>query len=368
MRSFLDQLVYFAFFQSIFLLLIYSFSPKIRKNINVYVAILVLVLMIGLAGRVLYMSDIFGKNFRLIAFSEFSTLLFGSTVYLFTVSSLSARKFTRSDLIHYIPGVCYIFFVIFVFMIPSDTVISERAKSGELYRTITLFIGMGLIFNISYLAMSFRKFLKARKKLQNELSYQVKSQFFLNFLIAIALCLAVWVGVYFISIFGDKMMERAARDFIWLSIASIILFIAFYGIKEPTLFKVMPEIQTRKYARSKLSKTDLDQLEEKLNVLMQEKKPYLNRKLLKSELAEMLGVSNPEIARLLNEKIGMNFFEYINYFRIKEFVELAKTDQYKTLTFFGLAQEAGFNSKATFNKSFKSIMGLSPREYFNKEA
>ena len=81
----------------------------------------------------------------------------------------------------------------------------------------------------------------------------------------------------------------------------------------------------------------------------------------------MLGVNNPEVARLLNEKIGMNFFEYVNYFRIREFIELAKMDRAKNLTFFGIAQEAGFNSKTTFNKSFKKIMGTSPSEYFSQE-
>jgi AraC-like DNA-binding protein len=88
---------------------------------------------------------------------------------------------------------------------------------------------------------------------------------------------------------------------------------------------------------------------------------------MKSDLADLLGVNNPEIARLLNESIGMNFFEYVNYYRIREFLELAKTEKAKTLTFFGLAQEAGFNSKTTFNKSFKKIMGSSPREYFTHQ-
>ena len=88
---------------------------------------------------------------------------------------------------------------------------------------------------------------------------------------------------------------------------------------------------------------------------------------MKADLAEMLGVNNPEVARLLNESIGMNFFEYVNYHRIREFVELAKTERAKNLTFFGIAQEAGFNSKTTFNKSFKKLMGTSPREYFARE-
>ena len=81
----------------------------------------------------------------------------------------------------------------------------------------------------------------------------------------------------------------------------------------------------------------------------------------------MLGISNPELARLLNERIGMNFFNFVNYYRIKEFIELAKTDKAKGFTFFGLAQEAGFNSKTTFNKAFRSLMGTSPSAYFGKE-
>ncbi|WP_432264962.1 AraC family transcriptional regulator [Croceitalea rosinachiae] len=31
---------------------------------------------------------------------------------------------------------------------------------------------------------------------------------------------------------------------------------------------------------------------------------------------------------------------------------------------FVLEQEAGFNSKTTFNKSFKNLMGTSPSRYF----
>ena len=100
---------------------------------------------------------------------------------------------------------------------------------------------------------------------------------------------------------------------------------------------------------------------------MEQKKPYLNNKLLKAELAEMMGISNPELARLLNERIGMNFFEYVNYHRIMAFIELAKTEKGKSMTFFGVAQEVGFNSKTTFNKSFKKLMGVTPKQYLTKQ-
>ena len=199
------------------------------------------------------------------------------------------------------------------------------------------------------------------------MSYAVKTQFFFNFLIAIGAALFVWIVVYFLSLFQVDTIEREARQFIWLGIASIILFLTYYEMVRPDMLRIPTLRTTQKYLHSKLSSKDLEALKIKLEVIMLEKKPYLNKKLVKAELAELLGVSNPEMARLLNERIGMNFFEFVNYYRIKEFIQLADTNKAQSLTFFGLAQEAGFNSKTTFNKSFKNLMGTSPSSYFSKK-
>lgn len=366
MQTFVNQLVYFCFFQSLFLLGVYLFSAKNRKNINGYIAFLIFVLFIGLSGRVLYVSQILGDNFRLITISEFAILLFGATVFLFTKSSLTDQHFTRKDLRHYIPAAVYILFVVFYFIIPSDEMIIARIKRGELYTVVTILVGIGLSVNLSYWLLSLIQFLQFKNNLKNELSYTLKTQFFLNFLIAIGVCLLVWVGVYFTSLFGPETIEREARQFIWLGIAFIILFIAYYGMVAPDLFRIQALSLTQKYSQSKLSSADMDALKQQLETIMTAKKPYLNSTLMKAELATMLGISNPELARLLNERIGMNFFDFVNYYRIKEFIALAETDKAKEFTFFGLAQEAGFNSKTTFNKSFRSLIGVSPSEYFLK--
>ncbi len=368
MQTLLDQLVYFGFLQSLFLLCIFIFSKKNRKNVNGYIAFLVLALLIGLSGKVLHIANFFNKDFRLIAFSEFATLLFGTTVFLFTRSTLFNKRFANRDLVHYVPSVFYMTFIVFYFMLPSNEVISARIKTGELQRMIMACHAIGLLFNITYWVLSLLEFSKFKESIRNELSYTIKTKFILNFIIAIGVCLFVWVILYIISLFGFDMLERDARNVIWLSIAFIVLFIAYYGMISPEVFRIRSLESIQKYSQSKFTISDLERLKNQLDTLMQEKKPYLNNKLLKAELAEMLGVSNPEIARLLNETIGMNFFEYINYYRIKEFVVLAKSEKARNMTFFGLAQEAGFNSKTTFNKSFKKLMGSSPKEYFNNQS
>ena len=365
MQLLLDQLVYFGFFQSLLLLVIYALSPKNRKHINAYMAIFIGVLSIGLLGKVMHSLGVAGGNFRLISMSELSALLFGPSIFLFVQSVVQKRQFSKSDLIHYLPGLVYSVFVAAYFVIPSNTTLAPRIKSGELMRVIYACHTVGLIVNITYWAKAWQVFGVAISDLQKELSYEPHHRFLRNFMMVTGICLLIWTILLITSFFGFEMLERNARPYIWIVLTLIILFVTYYGMVAPQVLRIVPNLPEPKYNRSKLSLSDLERLKSKLDALMLEKNPYLNSILMKSDLAEMLGVNNPELARLLNENIGMNFFEYVNYYRIKEFVALAKTDKAQQLTFYGLAQEAGFNSKSTFNKAFKKLMGTSPSAYFN---
>ncbi len=366
MQTILNQLVYFGFFQSVFLLVTYFVSSKKRKHINGFMIFFVFIVTIGLLGKTIYNTGIYGENFRFISLSELSALLFGPTIYLFTNSILYKTKFSKTDLVHYVPGLSYSLFVLIYFVIPEDSVLMARSKTGELQRVIYACHAVGLIVNITYWYIGikvFKRFITASK---NEISYELHTRFITTFLYITGFCLLLWTVLFFTSFFGFPMLERNARPYIWIVLTFIILFVNYYLMVSPEVLKEIPNIKSKKYTQSKLNNADLEKLKIELDQLMIKKKPYLNSKLLKTELAKMLGVNSPELARLLNENIGMNFFEYVNYYRIKEFVNLAETEKGKQLTFFGLAQEAGFNSKTTFNKSFKKLMGVSPSTYFTQ--
>lgn len=367
MKFFLDQLVYFGFFQSLFLLITYFISSKKRKYINEYMILFVFIVTIGLLGKVLYNTGVWSNNFRLIALSEFSMLLFGPTVYLFTNSVLYKEKISKRRLIHYVPGVLYSLFILIYFIIPNDVIIGKRVETGELLKVVYVCHAIGLIVNTAYWYLAYNTSKVFVDKSRSEISHEPHIRFINIFLYIIGGCLLIWTILFFTYFLGFPMLERNARPYIWIILTFIILFINYYVMISPEVLKEIPTISSsKKYAQSKLSAVDLEKLKLQLDELMFKKKPYLNSKLLKTELAQMLGVNSPELARLLNENIGMNFFEYVNYYRIKEFVSLAETKRGKQLTFFGLAQESGFNSKTTFNKSFKKLMGVSPSVYFNQ--
>lgn len=356
-----NQLVYFAFFQGLFLLVIFGISRKKRQQINIHLLILVMLLMLGLVAKIGNFA--YGWQRQLKGISEFSILFFGPTVYLFVQSTLSEKRFSSSDLFHYIPGVVYSLIVTFYYILPPKEVITERINSEELFRVVHILVGLGLTVNLTYFTLSILKYNLLKKDLQSEASYVLNINFVRNLLIAIGSCLLIWLAIYFISFGSYDQIEIVSREFIWLAVALIALFIAYYQMVNPSVFNFHQLSKKVKYSQSQFSNADLDKLKQELEEIMEQKKPYLNAKLLKYELAELISINAPELSRLLNEKIGMSFFEYVNYYRINEFIRLAKSPVAQQKTLLGLAQEAGFNSKSTFNKSFKQIIGCPPSEY-----
>ncbi len=66
---------------------------------------------------------------------------------------------------------------------------------------------------------------------------------------------------------------------------------------------------------------------------------------------------------MINEKHDKNFFLYINEFRIREAQKMMSDKNNTEMSILRIAYEIGFNSKATFNRMFKTVTGLTPTEY-----
>ena len=59
----------------------------------------------------------------------------------------------------------------------------------------------------------------------------------------------------------------------------------------------------------------------------------------------------------------MNFNDFINKYRVIEVKEKLANSANSHLTIMSLAYDAGFNSKATFNRAFKKHTGENPSKY-----
>ncbi|MCB1306713.1 MAG: helix-turn-helix domain-containing protein [Leptospiraceae bacterium] len=104
---------------------------------------------------------------------------------------------------------------------------------------------------------------------------------------------------------------------------------------------------------------------QRLNTKMRMEELYRNSELSLRDLAESIGMTPHALSELLNAGAQKNFNLYVNEFRVRLACHLLINEPHKKIL--EVAFEVGFNSKSSFNSAFKSIMGVTPRQYRNRQ-
>ena len=120
------------------------------------------------------------------------------------------------------------------------------------------------------------------------------------------------------------------------------------------------------YEKSGLTKEEAEQLTEQLLVVMESDKPYLDSEINLSSLAKKMDTTTHKLSQVINEKLGKNFFDFINDYRVENAKNFLLNPKYKDYKIITLAFECGFNSKSTFYNVFKKFTSLTPLEYRQK--
>ncbi|HMM17137.1 MAG TPA: AraC family transcriptional regulator, partial [Petrimonas sp.] len=102
---------------------------------------------------------------------------------------------------------------------------------------------------------------------------------------------------------------------------------------------------------------------EKISHFVETEKAYLNPDLSLPQLAETLDVPSHHLSRVINDQFGVNFFNFINRYRIEEVKAKIGNPEFQNLSILGIAYDSGFNSKSAFNRVFKKMEGMTPSEY-----
>lgn len=104
---------------------------------------------------------------------------------------------------------------------------------------------------------------------------------------------------------------------------------------------------------------------ERLRRAMEHDRLFRNPTLTLPDLASHVGLTPNAVSACLNAGLGTSFNDFVNGHRLAEVKQRLLTDDVEKLTILGLAYEAGFNSKTTFNRVFKESTGVSPKSFRN---
>jgi AraC-like DNA-binding protein len=165
-----------------------------------------------------------------------------------------------------------------------------------------------------------------------------------------------------------------------LAMPAGLYLLAFLGLRQPLIAEpetsavvaapALPLVaaSSLRYQRSGLSAAEVPVLLSRLATLMQTEKPWLENDLSLAQLATRLGVSTHHLSQLLNEHLRQSFFEFVNRPRVEEVQRCLTDSAYSGQGILEIALAAGFNSKATFNQTFREIAGMTPSDWRRKAA
>ncbi len=300
----------------------------------------------------IYTNSLVNRNFRL----SFRNLWHFGFVLLYILSAIPAFILGKEDIMEMVMG-------------KQDT-------------TYHLFLMMmtSLFFRIYFLMRTIIVLLRHQYSIKKEFSYERNIDLAWIKRIVYAFSIIIVLSFIAYALVSTNVISVYHMDYINI-VANLLLFfyIAYSGYSQQAIFRAgneshfTPQVQvemhhTREEALSpsavnQIPDTESDPKISELVEIMNREKPFLEQELTLGELALQLNMHSHQLSTMLNDSIGKSFFEFINDYRVEEFKKLAVNPKNKHISILGLAMEAGFNSKATFNRFFKNATGLTPSEF-----
>ncbi len=357
--NFLETLILFFSFQAILLAFLFLFK-KGNKTANKFFIFFLLLFAYNLFYNVLYWSH-FSRDLLLgLLYTYHIPLsLYGATFYLYIRRITTRKPLAWKDLVHILP-IGYVLFQTGAYIILPLTskieVYETNAFSDYIVNlpyTYPILIAIMTFYGI-YTYFKFVRFYKN----DPELSIWLKT-------ISYSFILFTLSHVIYCSL---TMLSLIAIEFDYFITFFMILFIGlvcYFAFIYSSIFngtaveKVIPFV---KYKRTGLSKEFSMELREKLLVIMDKEKPYCNPDIRLDTLAARLDISRHHASQVINEHFSVNFFDFINEYRIRE-AERLLTSTKTQLSITDIAFQSGFNNRVSFYKAFKKIEGTTPSAY-----
>ncbi len=364
----MDFVIFLGISQGIFLAISIQVIQHKNKLANRVLSMILVIAAIMLTGRFFFTTltrvEVF---FRFALFVDVLVFIFGPLIYLYFRRLLfNENEKYRLHYANFIPALGMLLYHFWTYQYSwEEFAILER--TGKLTLPFLVIEAVGILFNLYYCYHCFQLIRIYKKEEKKNLSFsQSLVSFLTSISVTVVLFLLLWtisyISYYFLGIYSPFFSYNS----IWIAICIFIYVIGFYSLKQPDFFRMPIAKKKSNTQKKRLEGLALKVLTENLDQLMINEKIYLDHKLTLVELAQRLNTSTNNVSWLLNNSYKSTFYDYVNQYRVKEFIQKIQNGEHQNHTLFALSMDSGFSSKSTFNKAFKMFVNDTPSNYIKK--
>ncbi len=345
--------------------LVLFFSRRGNRRANRIMAMFLLALAFGMANGVFSILGLYDKSPILVILMGSVALAFGPLFYLYIRAMTAAdRRWTPADLLHAVPFLLGML----AYGAHWGSPVGGPASPGLI----------GWIVRYPWFAVTILSTLQTAVYLASVIrllrgyAERIKATYSTIDRINLAWLwrrLSIFAGIWLIA-----LVMIAATGFEGRALGLITQIVAFLTALNifATGYRAMRQSEIvsgpsetkpgRRYERSSLTPENAALYKTRLLELMERKEPHLDPEITLPKLASALEIPVAHLSRVINEHLGLNFFEFINQYRVEE-AKRRMTGPGAGDKLITVALDCGFNSLATFNRVFKELAGRTPSEY-----
>ncbi|MEZ4917928.1 MAG: helix-turn-helix domain-containing protein [Saprospiraceae bacterium] len=287
------------------------------------------------------------------------SLAFGPLVYFYTRAlTENAFVFKRQHLLHFIP--VFIQVSLYVFLQVKNYSF-RRWFWLEVHKPYTydLEFYLSLLSLLVYLFIAIRRVFEYQQWINNQ--YSEISKIRLNWLkLVLGLLLSITI-LWLIDAFLRAQQFYPEQPLSAIAMGVSVLLLAGGGLLQIDL-KGKGMSAPEPIAHPDPETID-PMLLDRIVTEMENQKYYLNQELSLDAFSRALGIPARQVSLHINQGLGLPFIDFVNTYRVEAVKRHIQSNDLPHLSLLGIAFEAGFNSKSTFNRVFKNAAGISPSEY-----
>lgn len=304
--------------------------------------------------------ELFTSDIAYISTSGAYNLLYGPLFYYLVLRLQNRHLKPYTWLVHLSP---FIFIFIFYFLLLFNT----EVRAYYLALDIKIFDKVVMLSFLGYVAVAiFQK----KRFVDKSAFIEIK-----EFVITMGLFL-VFIALFFhvVRVTGNYTMYES-RLFVYFTMLLMIIYIFIFLVRkkgeinnwdiEKSSSDSIKALNKNKYKKVKITEEQLDQYEQKLYDIMNESKIFLDTDLSVAKLSKEMKIPSYHLTQLFSLRIGKNFNQFVNTYRVNYACTII--DQTENVKIDTLIPMSGFNSKTSFNRHFKMIVGISPSEYSSQK-